>query len=419
MAINKLTVTNFKGIEGRTEFTLKPITIFIGGNSSGKSSCLHAIASLAQTIKLGNSKPVLILDDDYAQVHLGRFIEIAHSKNFTDSINLEIEASPFGMKLEGVIDLSGPCSAAYSFKCDKKTEEIWLENTRLTVGDFWINFKGKKNSGTYTVTSSIAKNKFEASLKANYFFTIDPRLEKDIYQREWMTLYFATEGIQRQIENSLRKTLYLGPFRQSPLRRYPFRGSTANEVGAQGEAAITMLASEYIQSRDKSHLAQINKWLSYLGLAKSVGVARVGSSDLFDVSLTLTDDNKLPIADLGYGLSQVLPVLTQCSFADNNSTLLFEQPELHLHEGAARLLAGVFVETAVTKDSNIVIETHSKELVIELFNQINQGKLNVNDLVIYCVKREDGKSHYDAVGLEFDKGRVEVKGNHPWFRSLE
>jgi len=419
MAIEKLIVSNFKGIEGESEFEIKPITVFIGANSSGKSSCLHAIASLAQTLKLGNSIPALILDDDYAQVHLGRFIEIAHSKNYAQAINIRVDVGDFQVNISKLVELSGNCFASYSFECDKKTEEIYLEAAQLSVGQFWVKFKKVKNQNKYVTTSSFTKKKLSSTRKTNFFFTVATPDKAIDYKDDWLHTYLAVEMIQQLVETTLRNTLYLGPFRQSPLRRYPFRGSTANEVGAQGEAAITMLASEFIQSKDKTHLNQINEWLTYLGLAKSVGVSRVGSSDLFDVSLTLVDDKQLPIADLGYGLSQVLPVLTQCSFADNNSTLLFEQPELHLHEGAARLLAGVFVETANKKKCKIILESHSKELVTELFKQINEGKLDVNDLVIYCVKREDGKSHYTKVGLTFDEGKVEASNEHPWFKVLE
>jgi predicted ATPase len=52
---------------------------------------------------------------------------------------------------------------------------------------------------------------------------------------------------------------------------------------------------------------------------------------------------------LGYGVSQGLPVLAQCSFAPRGATLLFEQPELHLHQGAAHRLASVFVSAAKQK----------------------------------------------------------------------
>jgi len=135
-------------------------------------------------------------------------------------------------------------------------------------------------------------------------------------------------------------------------------------------------------------MKQIASWLNALGLAKSLDVSRISRSDLFDVTLTLNDGATFPIADLGYGLSQVLPVLAQCSFAPNNSTLMFEQPELHLHTVAARKLATVFSQTAMNKKCHIMLETHSPELVKEFVNEMRGGRLGPNDLVIYKVTRE-------------------------------
>ncbi len=101
MAISKLRIENFKGIDQLTEFDIRPITLLIGPNSSGKSTCIHALAALAQTSKLLSSARPLVLDDEYAQVHLGRFIEVIHSKSYADPIGFgfdinDIEASsPF------------------------------------------------------------------------------------------------------------------------------------------------------------------------------------------------------------------------------------------------------------------------------------------------------------------------------------
>ena len=67
-------------------------------------------------------------------------------------------------------------------------------------------------------------------------------------------------------------------------------------------------------------------------------------------------------ADLGYGFSQILPVLTQLSFAPEAATLLFEQPELHLHSLAVRPLAPVFIDAVKKKNLHVVVETHSPEL---------------------------------------------------------
>jgi predicted ATPase len=108
--------------------------------------------------------------------------------------------------------------------------------------------------------------------------------------------------------------------------------------------------------------------------------------------------------------------MTQCSFAPAKSTLLFEQPELHLHENAARRLASVFYETALQKECRVVIETHSKELVYELMQMIRAGKLKTDQIAIYSVKRLDGASRYKPVQLEWDGTHLEV--DHPWVRTL-
>ena len=419
MPIQQLTVENFKGIAKQTSFEIRPITVFLGANSSGKSSVIHALATLGQTIKLGNSAPALVLDDDFAQVHLGRFIEIAHSKNYKDAMSLGVDivhrpfdiVSPEGKK----INLSGKIKAEYSFKSTLRTQEVYVDSVLIQLDDIKIEIK--KTGKGYTANFDGLAEKFKVPVERhkNFFFRTDAI---DFKKPHTVTAFMTLESCQQALEELLRTVLYLGPFRQAPLRRYPFRGTTAVEVGAQGEATITMLANEHIQQQARSHLKEINLWLSHLGLATAIDLSRVGSSDLFDVKLTLPDGDKLPIADLGYGLSQVLPVLTQCSYAPESSTLLFEQPELHLHQGASRRLAKVFCDTAAKKNANVVIETHSAELINEFFQTVKAGTLRVSDLAIYAVSREDGESKYDRLRLDFDGRHLEVE-QRQWAHLLD
>ncbi|MDQ6987253.1 MAG: AAA family ATPase [Mariprofundaceae bacterium] len=93
MAINRLYIDNFKGIGSRKWIDIKPITIFIGANSSGKSSCIHALICLSQTLKVPNNTAPIVIDDEYASVHLGRFIEVIHSKSYQDTISLGLTTS--------------------------------------------------------------------------------------------------------------------------------------------------------------------------------------------------------------------------------------------------------------------------------------------------------------------------------------
>ena len=413
MTISALTVENFKGISDQTPFKIRPITIFVGANSSGKSSCIHALACLSQTVKLGDASAPLVLDNENAQVHLGRFIEIVHSKSYSDPISLGISAGEIGIEF-GKESIKGEVSGAYTFKSTKRTQEISLAKVTLKIGGRTLEISPKKGGGYKLIDSAAPGLVHEAAHVGSFSFMLATPIKPS---PEWVTTFFVLRGIQEHIERQLRKTLYLGPFRRPPARRYPFRGSLPSEVGAQGEEAIALLAHESVQLKRRPHTMRVAKWLKELGLAKSVGVSRLGASDLFDVSITLEDDAALPIADLGYGLSQILPVLAQCSFAPTGATLLFEQPELHLHPGAARKLARVFVEAVTEKKINIVAETHSRDLLTAMMTELKSNRLTLADIVAYEVNRVGGKSVYREITFTQDGDNFEA--DHPWFKSLE
>lgn len=416
MTINKLKIENFKGVSGRVEFDIKPITLLIGPNSSGKSSCIHALAALAQTSKLPSSGRPLVLDDEYAQVHLGRFIEVIHSKSYSDAIGIGFESTNIKHRSNRQTKLNPTdvFSANFSFKSTKRTQDIYLDRLSYASPTGKLNFKRNKSLSTYSVDFNgkavVGISSYESALNA----ILIPATSKD---EDSFNAFFNNESCKQIVAAELGSVLYLGPFRQSPLRRYPTRGSSPTEVGAQGEHSITLLANEYVQTKGRPNLKKIGEWLAQMGLAKGVDVSRVGKSDLFDVNVTLSDNANLPIADLGYGMSQVLPVLAQCSFAPKNATLLFEQPELHLNHTAAKKLAGVFVSAAKEKALHIVAETHSHELFLGLLDEIRAGRLSVEDISIYTVVRTNGSSQFKKINVEVDeKGIVDV--TDPWRDAL-
>lgn len=389
MAISRLYVDNFKGIGSPKWIDIKPVTVFIGANSSGKSSCIHALACLSQTLKVPNNSTPIVIDDEYANVHLGRFIEVIHSKSYQDTLSLglktgeiqyvEIDENSDPKKKKSTVE------AIYDFKCSQRTQEIRIESASVKIGDIEYSYKWSSNG--YTVTNKKTSSKLTFKLGGGFLispesiFRTPPKHAGD---------FLPLINAQAAISNELVGTFYLGPFRESPRRKYETRGSNPSEVGARGESAITMLANESFQTTKRPHIRQIARWLQKLGLASTVNISRVGKSDLVDLQLGLDDGDKFPIADLGYGLSQILPVLTQCSFAQKHSTLLFEQPEIHLHTKSSRELAAVFIDTVKEKKANIILETHSPDLVKQFMRELKEGNIKAPDFVLYKVTR-DGK----------------------------
>lgn len=405
MSITKLRIKNFKGIKDSVVFDIKPITLFIGANSSGKSSCIHAIAALAQSVKLPNSGRPLVLDDEYAQVHLGRYIEVIHSKKYTDSISIGFDANtphPLRSRVRKKKDLPADTafSVDYEFKSTRRTQDIYLESLSYRTSAYQLQFTANPKKTGYRVEFDNAQLIVAAPMTTKLTPTFNPG---ELVGEGMFDAYMINEQFAQAATKELAKVIYLGPFRQSPLRRYPTRGSSPTEVGAQGENTITLLANEHVQSKSRPHISEVSTWLQDLGLARKVAVSRLGNSDMFDVQVQLTDGANLPIADLGYGMSQVLPVLAQCSFALPKSTLLFEQPELHLHTSSAKKMAGVFVDVQKKKDVSIIAETHSRELLIGILDEIREKRFSVDDLAVYTVVRKDGHSVFTRLNIEVDE----------------
>lgn len=412
MRIHSVTIANFKGINAEQVIDIRPITLFVGPNSSGKSSVIHALCALAQTAKSQNEKRPLVLDGESALVHLGRFIEAVHSRSYSGSIRLGVDIGVIPMpptKAEQERRVRASCK--FSFLSTKKTQDIYISQGEIVAGEQFYQIKQQKGSG-YRISRNGWHKPIDGSF-ANGFMLDFGSLFIHCHQ-----IKFKPEEIydlmftQQAIDYSLKSIRYLGPFRSPPLRRYQTMGSMPVDVGCQGESAFTLLANEVLKTRSRPHYREISKWMQIVGIGDRIVISRLGKSDLMDIKIGQGAGIEFPLADLGYGISQVLPVLIQCSFAEPNSTLLFEQPEIHLHPNAARRLTEIFATVATEKKVNILVETHSERLIGEAQRLIRDKMLDPNDVVIYDVRRKGGCTHFSKA-VPDNEGEL-FKDDQPW-----
>jgi len=189
---------------------------------------------------------------------------------------------------------------------------------------------------------------------------------------------------------------YVSPLRAHPKRYYFLDKANINtSLNTLDGDSLTEILKENRKVKES-----VNKWLKNFNLSVNV-------STLQDVihKLKVKQNNlDLDITDVGFGISQVLPVIVQGFLSFSNSLTIIEQPEIHLHPKMQADLADLFIDiVSVNKKSQkkyLLIETHSEYLLKRLRRRIAEGKIKSEDVAIYFVHPKD---------INDNSGRIEEK----------
>lgn len=234
-----------------------------------------------------------------------------------------------------------------------------------------------------------ASRKKTSSKKANL------REEFPVFSKEKvvsLTQYFGYEITIKNLKELWSSFRYIGPLREAPKRFYLFDDPRGIDIGIKGENTALVLALEQDNKIPQYHrciyqgkqvekfelresdrmLEAVNWWLlecmklpeikSVVGLRGTINQVQLNSSGV-EVSLP----------DVGFGVSQILPILVECLRVKEGETIILEQPEIHLHPSLQSKLADFFICMAKS-GKNLVIETHSEHLINRLCLRVAQAE---------------------------------------------
>ncbi len=212
-------------------------------------------------------------------------------------------------------------------------------------------------------------------------------------------------------ENMCESIAYLGPLREYPRRSYLATGERPADVGRRGELAIAALLASKTEaptiSRGRGHKRQtvqerVAEWLKELGLIHSFSLKQIGENRRdYEVKVKRSASSaEVLITDVGFGVSQILPVLVLCYYVPEKSVILLEQPEIHLHPAVQAGLADVLIDAVKTRNLQIIVESHSEHLLRRLQRRIAEEKISASDTALFFCRSENGASKAERLDVD-------------------
>ena len=208
------------------------------------------------------------------------------------------------------------------------------------------------------------------------------------------------------------KIRYLGPLRADPQASQKFAPSSElDDVGAKGEYAAAVYDANqnarikwynpFTKQIERGTLKEaLDNWVRYLDVANQINIETAGQSG-FSWQVVHKEGHKpFPLSAVGVGVSQILPILVMGLLAPNDTLLIVEQPELHLHPSVQARLGDFFVGLSKC-NKQCLIETHSENLVSQLrYHIVQAGGMENSDCIIYFVDQGiEGAARFEPVEI--------------------
>ncbi len=386
--ITRITVQGFKSLRDETSIEIRPLTILAGANSSGKSSIMQPLLLMKQTLEAPYDPGPLKLDGPnvnfsetkqlfslsasrgkkkfIVKLELGRIalesaFVLSNTGLYVDSTEIKASADNYFAK------------AAMSRKDIKKALNNATNQMPPQLRQVFVSQK--------TADADITMHRDRCFLKIDFVITLPNGEEIKINS------VFDTHP---SLGQNVVQVIHVPGLRGAPERNYKRAGSAGARVfPGTFENYVASIVHRW-QSANQDEFKQLVDALARLGVASVVRTAALSDVEIeVRVGRTLTSDatDTVSIADVGFGVSQVLPVVVALLIAKPGQLVYIEQPELHLHPRAQAAMAGLLADAA-KRGVRVVIETHSSILLLAIQTLIAEQQLDHNLVAMHWFSRD-------------------------------
>lgn len=409
MRINKVSIENFKCFKA-VDIELGKLTLLTGANSSGKSSLMYSILGALQS---GEFPFQFSPNGKY--VNMGNFQEISYK-------HLKENIIKIGLNIDDIKD--NQVDLTTWWEEDKVRKLPILKRIKVNAGFYNLEISKKKK---YTLSHSLQdieelKEDYRKSgyrkILEDYFveapdfrdrlpfqeFTASKEpitaafdnfkeLEELIFVRGYYYLYRNFMALKHTFQKLDIKINFINSFRLYPERTYYETTKTDLTVGKFGEDYVNqVILWETQKAKQYKELIKIMKNLSLLDEIKS----RRLEGGRFELTVKVNKSSvPASLSDVGFGISQFLPIVVADLQLGEGSTLFVAQPEIHLHPGVQAEFGEYMVNRVQEANKNYIIETHSEYLLNRIRLAIVKNQISKDDVKVYYLQYdgEDVKTH--------------------------
>jgi AAA15 family ATPase/GTPase len=396
-------VEGYKSIATRARIELRPLTILAGANSSGKSSAMQPWLLLKQTLDERFDPGPLKID--------GGDIEFTSSEQLL-SRNEKGEINP--QLSVGIEDKKGE-SLILTFRAKEHTEEhrgFELLEMVYFHGDTPTIFKENMSLDETSFKLPEELIKFHRSLPkefGNYkweisrqrcFLGLRLRSDKNIFP---FPIFASPASLMEEIARGI---IHVPGLRGNPVRTYR-KAAVGHVFPGAFQNYHASIINAWKEKNDK-RLNQLEKSLEALGLTSKIKAINLNDAEIeIRIGRTLYPKNGskndcVSIADVGFGVSQVLPVIVALLTAEKGQIVYLEQPEIHLHPLAQVRLAKLLADAA-KRGVIVVAETHSDKLLLGVQALVAEDKLDKDLVKLHWFKRNPKTGFTTITPGELDK----------------
>jgi hypothetical protein len=363
--ITGITVAGFKSIRDEQTIEVRPLTILAGANSSGKSSIMQPILLLKQTLDSTSDPGALLLNGPNVR--------------FTDADQFLSRTSARGLEGTFHVGFSIGDSRLEShfrrFTPDDTHSEMHIAQTIVQGRRFRSTFRTGMSDAEVTAQLPEALRRLFAEAGDGLGWRTVPMRCFVWPARGEMPVKLMLPWLDPEL--IVRRMIHVSGFRGNPDRAWP-AGGIAGLYPGEFHVYTARVVSQWERSHSEDTMDALCEDLQLLGLSSRVATKQISDAQLEIRVARLSGKSRrstrdlVSIADVGLGVSHVLPVLVALHVATPDHLVYIEQPEIHLHPRAQVAMATVLAR-AVRRGVRMVVETHSGLLLRALQALVAEG----------------------------------------------